>query len=86
MPLLRWTANTNRRTRPPLADDHLLLHGSHDMDVTSFAGMQQFDRVSFSGEVGWKTAVTIYGANHANLTKAGAARHPFSPRQPLQLG
>lgn len=52
----------------PLQDVHYLtLHGTHDMDVTSFAGQQQFDRVQFSEEDWFKTAVYVYGANHGQF-------------------
>ncbi len=36
--------------RAPLRDvNYLVFHGSHDGDVTSFHGLRQFNRVSFSG-------------------------------------
>ncbi len=36
--------------RAPLADvNYLVFHGSHDGDVTSFHGLRQFNRVSFTG-------------------------------------
>lgn len=68
----------------PLAGVHYLaLHGSHDMDVTSFAGMQQFDRASFAGGVGWKTAVYVYGANHGQFNQSWGRADTVFPRASL---
>lgn len=68
----------------PLTDVHYLaLHGSHDMDVTSFAGMQQFDRVSFTGDEGWKTAVYVYGANHGQFNQSWGRADTVFPRASL---
>jgi len=45
--------------------NYLLLHGSHDMDVTYMAGLNQYDRINYSNEDSYfKSAVYIYGANH----------------------
>ena len=61
----------NPAGRPnPLANvSYLTLHGSHDMDVTSFAGANQYTRTSFTdGRPDWfKASLYIYGANHGQF-------------------
>ncbi len=45
--------------------NYLVFHGSHDGDVTSFHGLRQWDRVSFTaGGDYFKSAVYMYRANH----------------------
>ena len=45
--------------------NYLVFHGSHDGDVTSFHGLRQWDRVSFTDGGEWfKTSVYMYRANH----------------------
>ncbi len=55
-----------RRQKTALKDvSYLVLQGSADSDVRSFAGSKQYDRVSFSdGASGFKASVYIEGANH----------------------
>ncbi|MFT5517232.1 MAG: dienelactone hydrolase [Rhodothermales bacterium] len=50
----------------PLTDvNYLVFHGSHDGDVSSFHGLRQYQRVSFSpGSDYFKSAVYMYRANH----------------------
>jgi dienelactone hydrolase len=50
----------------PVRDvSYLVLHGSHDGDVSSFHGLRQYHRVTFSpGSQGFKAAVYVYRANH----------------------
>jgi dienelactone hydrolase len=50
----------------PVQDvNYLVFHGSHDGDVTSFHGLRQWDRVSFSpGSDYFKSAIYMYRANH----------------------
>jgi dienelactone hydrolase len=44
---------------------YLVLHGSHDGDVSTFHGLRQFHRVRFTdGEPHFKAAVYVYRANH----------------------
>ena len=44
---------------------YLVIHGSHDGDVSSFSGLRQFERVTFTaGHAGFKAAVWMYRANH----------------------
>lgn len=47
--------------------NYLVLQGSHDMDVSSFAGASQYSRVGFSGGDYFKAAVYMYGANHGQF-------------------
>ena len=45
--------------------NYMVFHGSHDGDVTSFHGLRQYNRVSFTdGEPYFKTAIYVYRANH----------------------
>ncbi len=57
------------RTRTPLADiNYLVLQGSHDADVSSYQGMRQFNRISFSEDFdGFRAGVYIWGANHGQF-------------------
>lgn len=46
----------------------LALHGSHDMDVSSFAGANQYYRTQFTeNREFFKSMVYIYGANHGQF-------------------
>lgn len=48
--------------------DYLVLQGSHDADVTGFGGLDQYDRVSFTGGGRRiKAALFIGGANHGHF-------------------
>lgn len=53
----------------PLSDvNYLVLHGTHDSDVSTFMGQRQYQRVQFSGAGAWrKSAVYIYRANHGQF-------------------
>jgi dienelactone hydrolase len=54
---------------------YLVFHGSHDGDVTSFAGLRQYQRVRFdNGEPGLKAAVYVYRANHGQWNTVWGAR------------
>jgi dienelactone hydrolase len=68
----------------PLQDvNYLVFHGSHDGDVTSFAGLRQYSRVRFTGEVpAFKSAVYVYRANHGQWNSGWGAfdNGPRSPR------
>lgn len=45
--------------------NYLVIHGSHDGDVSSFSGLRQYGRVSFSdGQPWFKAAVWMHRANH----------------------
>ncbi len=48
--------------------NYLLLHGSHDSDVSSFSGDKQFKRIKYDdGEYKFKTSIYIYRANHGQF-------------------
>lgn len=45
--------------------NYLLMHGSHDGDVSSFSGLTQYERIRFTDGRPWfKSAVYVYRANH----------------------
>jgi dienelactone hydrolase len=50
----------------PVRDySYLVIHGSHDGDVSAFNGLAQYERVRFSeGTPHFKSAVYVYRANH----------------------
>jgi dienelactone hydrolase len=50
----------------PLANyNYLLIHGSHDGDVSTFSGLTQYERIRFTdGQPWFKSAVYVYRANH----------------------
>lgn len=48
--------------------NYLALQGSHDADVTSFGGLDQYERVAFTGEEPYlKSALYIGHANHGHF-------------------
>jgi dienelactone hydrolase len=48
--------------------NYFAIQGSHDSDVSSFAGLNQFDRVKFTDGKSWfKSAVYVYAANHGQF-------------------
>lgn len=55
---------SNKRT--PLSNyNYLLLHGSHDGDVSTFVGLGQYERLQFTdGQPWFKFAIYVYRANH----------------------
>ena len=50
----------------PLANvNYLVIHGSHDGDVSSFTGLRQYQRITFTdGQPWFKSAWYVYRANH----------------------
>lgn len=45
--------------------NYMVIHGSHDGDVSSFAGLRQYQRLRFTDGKPWfKTAWYVYRANH----------------------
>ena len=45
--------------------DYLVIHGSHDGDVSTFTGLRQFERLRFTdGQLHFKAAIYMYRANH----------------------
>ncbi len=69
------------RTRTPLTDvNYLVLQGAHDADVSSYQGMRQFNRVSFSaGFDGFSAGVYIWGANHGQFNSVWGRTDFSSP-------
>ncbi len=68
--------------------NYLVVHGSHDGDVTSFHGLRQFNRVRLSPERDrFKSAIYVYRANHGQWNTVWGA-HDNGPRSPriLELG
>jgi dienelactone hydrolase len=65
----------------PVEDvSYLVFHGSHDGDVTSFAGLRQYQRVRFTERTsGFKSAVYVYRANHGQWNSVWGA-HDSGPR------
>ncbi|MEP6689896.1 MAG: MFS transporter [Gemmatimonadaceae bacterium] len=53
-------------TPTPLENvNYLVIHGSHDGDVSSFSGNRQWERVKFTDGGEWfKSAIYVYRANH----------------------
>jgi hypothetical protein len=44
---------------------YLVIHGSHDGDVSAFSGLRQYQRIQFTDDgPGFKSAVWMYRANH----------------------
>jgi hypothetical protein len=55
--------------------NYLVLQGSHDADVVSFGGLDQYERVSFSGEEPFmKAALYIGHANHGHFNSRWGSR------------
>lgn len=53
------------RPTPLVNINYLVMHGSHDGDVSSFSGLRQYARVRFTDGKPWfKSAVWMYRANH----------------------
>ena len=53
--------------RPTPLDNvnYLVIHGSHDGDVSAFSGLRQYQRIRFTdGQPWFKSAVWMYRANH----------------------
>lgn len=45
--------------------NYLLMHGSHDGDVSTFSGLRQYERIRFTdGQPHFKAAIWVYRANH----------------------
>lgn len=45
--------------------NYLVVHGSHDGDVSSFMGLRQYSRIRYTdGKPGFKSAIWMYRANH----------------------
>lgn len=70
----------------PVRDvDYLVFHGSHDGDVSSFMGLRQYQRASFSdASDDFKAAVYVYRANHGQWN-TGWGAHDRGPRSARSL-
>lgn len=66
----------------PLEDvNYLVLQGSHDSDVSTYNGLRQYQRLTFSGEGDWfKAGLYIYRANHGQFNTVWANRDLSWPR------
>ncbi|MDX1394870.1 MAG: hypothetical protein R3195_10775 [Gemmatimonadota bacterium] len=68
--------------------DYMVLHGSHDGDVTSFHGLRLYQRLAFTdGDPHFKTAIYMYRANHGQWNTVWRNKD-FGPRSGriLELG
>ncbi len=53
------------RPTPLVNVNYLVIHGSHDGDVSAFSGLRQYQRIKFTDGQRWfKSAVWMYRANH----------------------
>lgn len=73
----------------PLQDvNYLIIHGSHDADVSTAVGLRQYERLQFTdGEPRFKAAIFMYRANHGqwNTVWGNKDNGPRSGRS-LELG
>jgi hypothetical protein len=63
---------------------YLVIHGSHDGDVSAFSGLRQYQRIEFTDDGPWfKSAVWMYRANHGqwNTVWGNKDNGPTSARQ-----
>jgi len=63
--------------------NYLVIHGSHDGDVSAFSGLRQYSRIRFTdGQPWFKSAVWMYRANHGqwNTVWGNKDGGPASPR------
>lgn len=60
------------RSLAPSYTDYLLLHGSHDGDVSSFKGSRFFNR-NRPDEGRFRSSIWIYGANHSQFNTSWAS-------------
>ncbi|HRW95740.1 MAG TPA: hypothetical protein P5167_07830, partial [Bacteroidales bacterium] len=69
------------RMRTPLTDvNYLVLQGSHDADVSSYQGMRQFNRLTFTeGFDGFAAGLYIWGANHGQFNSSWGRTDFSSP-------
>jgi dienelactone hydrolase len=60
--------------------NYLVLHGAHDMDVFTFQGSRQYQRVYWTDDGDWiKSAIYIYGANHGQFNTQWGRKDLFEP-------
>lgn len=62
--------------------NYLVLQGSHDSDVSTFSGLRQYQRITFTDEGDWfKAALYIYRANHGQFNTVWGATDFSWPRR-----
>jgi len=55
--------------------NYLVIHGSHDGDVTAFSGLRQYQRVRFTDGKRWfKSAIWMWRANHGQWNTVWGAK------------
>ena len=61
--------------------NYLTLAGAHDADVSTFTGLRQYNRISFSGPQGgyFKAGLYIYQANHGQFNTSWGRRDDTLP-------
>lgn len=60
--------------------NYLVIHGANDGDVQSFAGLRQYERVTFNDTSNYfKSAVYVYGANHGQFNTTWGNRDSGFP-------
>ncbi|NOT06898.1 MAG: MFS transporter [Gemmatimonadales bacterium] len=65
--------------------NYLVIHGSHDGDVSSFSGLRQYSRIRFTDGKPWfKSAVWMYRANHGQWNTSWGSGD-FGPNSPRSL-
>jgi dienelactone hydrolase len=65
---------------------YLVVHGSHDGDVTTFGGLRQYQRIRFTDGKPWfKSAFYVYRANHGQWNTVWGSQDRGSSRTPRQL-
>ena len=72
---------TNKRTALENIN-YFVIHGSHDADVKSYMGSQQFERINFTDSTYYfKAGLYVYGANHGQFNTSWGSNdigNPFS--------
>ncbi len=60
--------------------NYLVIHGANDGDVQSFAGLRQYERLTFTDTTDYfKSAVYVYGANHGQFNTTWGNRDAGMP-------
>ncbi len=62
--------------------NYLVLQGSHDSDVSTFSGLRQYQRITFTDNGAWfKAGLYIYRANHGQFNTVWGAADLSWPRR-----
>ncbi|WP_164674155.1 alpha/beta hydrolase family protein [Maribacter litoralis] len=60
--------------------NYFVIHGSHDADVSSYMGSQQYERISFKDSLyHFKAGLYIYGANHGQFNESWGENDTDNP-------